>query len=239
MAFSKLAASLVAAGLMFSANSAGAVTLFSADLNVPGDGLLTVDTATSLQWLDLTATVGQSRADVLAGSYVAQGFRYATQNEVIKLWEDGGAVGPFVVYGDDVNPLDIAPASLMINLMGCTTAFGPGRSPCVGPVPGVGDVQNFNLGFFGTDPYDAGAVVMFFGATDPRRFGATFRINYGQEDAYELLGRHDVGSYLVRAIPVSGVPEPDVWAMLMLGFGAMGLAMRHRRRRGTSALCAG
>jgi len=240
MAFSKVAASLFAAGLMFSANSVDAATLFSADLNAPGDGLLTVDTATSLQWLDLTATVGQPRANVLAGSYVtAQGFRYATANEVTKLWEDGGAVGPFVVYGDDVNPLDLTPASLMINLMGCTSAFGPAHNPCVGPIPGVGDVQNFNLGFFGTDPYDAAGVIMFFGATDPRRFGATFRINYGQDDAYELLGRHDVGSYLVRAIPVSPVPEPRVWAMLVLGFGATGVAMRRQRRRGIFAFPAG
>lgn len=230
MTLARIAGSLFAAMLMVAPGPVHAVTLLSADLNAAGDGLLTRDTATSLEWLDLTATVGQSRADVLAGSYVAHGFRYATKDEVIRLWEDGGAVGPFVVLGDDVNPLDITPASLMINLMGCTSAYNV-NNPCVGPIPGRGDVQNFNIGLFGSDPYDAGLVDMFFGQNDPRRFGATFRINFGQDDAYELLGRPDVGSYLVRAFPLSGVPEPDVWMMLILGFGATGLAMRHRSRR--------
>jgi hypothetical protein len=30
-----------------------------------------------------------------------------------------------------------------------------------------------------------------------------------------------------------GVPEPSTWAMMLLGFGGMGLAMRRRRRNGT------
>jgi hypothetical protein len=32
------------------------------------------------------------------------------------------------------------------------------------------------------------------------------------------------------------VPEPSTWAMMLLGFGAMGMAMRRRRRSGTRML---
>ncbi|HET6941946.1 MAG TPA: PEPxxWA-CTERM sorting domain-containing protein [Sphingomicrobium sp.] len=31
------------------------------------------------------------------------------------------------------------------------------------------------------------------------------------------------------AVP-PGVPEPSTWAMMLLGFGAIGFSMRHRRR---------
>lgn len=35
---------------------------------------------------------------------------------------------------------------------------------------------------------------------------------------------------------VQAVPEPQTWAMMLLGFGAIGLSLRSRRRRGQSAL---
>ena len=36
---------------------------------------------------------------------------------------------------------------------------------------------------------------------------------------------------LLDAISVAAVPEPATWAMMLLGFGMMGMAMRSRRRR--------
>ena len=35
---------------------------------------------------------------------------------------------------------------------------------------------------------------------------------------------------VTQSVTVSGVPEPGTWAMMLLGFGAMGVAMRRRRR---------
>lgn len=36
---------------------------------------------------------------------------------------------------------------------------------------------------------------------------------------------------LLDAVSVAALPEPATWAMMILGFGAIGLAMRRRRRR--------
>ena len=40
----------------------------------------------------------------------------------------------------------------------------------------------------------------------------------------------------VTLAAVSPVPEPSTWALMLLGFGGMGVAMRRSRRRGTSVL---
>ena len=62
------------------------MSLIQADL-VPGSGdqLITYDTETNLQWLNLTATANRSRNEVLAGFggfTTTYGFRYATGAEV-------------------------------------------------------------------------------------------------------------------------------------------------------------
>ena len=41
----------------------------------------------------------------------------------------------------------------------------------------------------------------------------------------------ELGGISGEGTPVGGVPEPGTWAMMLLGFGAIGLAMRGRRRR--------
>jgi len=57
---------LVAAVLLAHADRSHAV-LMGADLLNPGDSLLTRDTATGLDWLDLTATTNLSVNDILGG----------------------------------------------------------------------------------------------------------------------------------------------------------------------------
>lgn len=53
--------------------------------------------------------------------------------------------------------------------------------------------------------------------------------------AYSFVGGTAEDIRQVRIIPTvgpnSGVPEPSTWAMMLLGFGAAGLAMRRSRRR--------
>jgi hypothetical protein len=75
------------------ANPAGPV-LVQEDLHAPGDGLITLDRNTGLQWLDLTATQGLSVEDIEkgAGGWLPLGFRYATFDEIKTLYADVGMV---------------------------------------------------------------------------------------------------------------------------------------------------
>jgi len=71
----------------FSANAA----LLSVDLNTSGDGLITRDDSTGLDWLDLTETNNTSRNYVLTqlgSGGLFDGWRYATSAEVVALWAD-------------------------------------------------------------------------------------------------------------------------------------------------------
>ena len=44
------------------------------------------------------------------------------------------------------------------------------------------------------------------------------------------------GARLLEIDGIAGVPEPATWAMMIMGFGMVGGALRHRRRSATAAL---
>jgi hypothetical protein len=72
----------VAAGFIAPLHVANAA-LISVDLiQGSGDGVITRDTVSGLDWLDLTTTVNQTYDQVGTGSWYEAGFRYALQSEV-------------------------------------------------------------------------------------------------------------------------------------------------------------
>jgi hypothetical protein len=107
-----------------------------------------------------------------------------------------------------------------------------------GPISGEFDFEGVanqinNLGFnvsvegggfsgnFGTDPtfnetFDGGATTLFTGPTS----APTFK-----------LGTFELDSDSTLTISAIGAPEPVSWALMILGFGAVGAALR---RRGTA-----
>lgn len=60
--------------------SGASASLLELDLLTAGDGLVTRDTETGLDWLDLTATLNLSYNDIEAdlGGWISLGFRHAT-----------------------------------------------------------------------------------------------------------------------------------------------------------------
>ncbi|MCW9004850.1 MAG: VPLPA-CTERM sorting domain-containing protein [Gammaproteobacteria bacterium] len=89
MKFWKLASAATALTMSTSVNAA----IISVDWQSAGDNLITQDTDSGLEWLDLTVTNGVSLSEIYAqldvgGTY--EGWRYATRAEVAGLWDSFG-----------------------------------------------------------------------------------------------------------------------------------------------------
>ena len=65
------------------------------DWHVPGDSLITRDSETGFEWLDLTASAGRSY-NYMSSQFGPDGefecFRYATRAEIVSLWTHAGIV---------------------------------------------------------------------------------------------------------------------------------------------------
>ena len=100
-------------------------SLVSEDFLTAGDGLLTLDTDTNLEWLDLTLTKGQSYNAVAAGynGYTTtDGFVFANWDQVATLFTHAGLPdhsGAFLAS-------EYVPALNLISLIGCTGNCGAG-----------------------------------------------------------------------------------------------------------------
>ena len=140
----------VLTGILFLglASSANAL-LIEADYINSGDGLITVDTVTGLEWLDLTETDGMSfnmvEAELLVGGSLF-GYRYATLGEVYQLWDNAGinTVGlpnpagsgtsgpepsienyePILIFQDFVGTTNVS--DRLIDSIGLVSDFDPG-----------------------------------------------------------------------------------------------------------------
>src|ERR1700756_794330 len=76
-------------------------SLVKQDLLTAGDGLVTVDPSTHLEWLKLTATQDLSVDAVQggAGGWTDLGFEYASFSQVGQLLNDAGYLGDVSNYG--------------------------------------------------------------------------------------------------------------------------------------------
>jgi hypothetical protein len=58
----------------------------------------------------------------------------------------------------------------------------------------------------------------------------TFLLDGGSESQFAWLGMtSQQNAFEIDDITINGVPEPATWAMMLLGFGAVGMAMRRRK----------
>ncbi|WP_448581295.1 Npun_F0296 family exosortase-dependent surface protein [Thermaurantiacus sp.] len=67
--------------------------------------------------------------------------------------------------------------------------------------------------------------------TDPNA-NARFLFNFGPTPVNRIVFTSGQNSFEFDNIAAGVVPEPSTWAMLLAGFGLIGLAMRRRRRDG-------
>ncbi len=175
-----VAASVVAFSMSGSANA----DLVESDFNLAGDGLLTLDTSTGLEWLEVTESVGLSynQAEINFPT-----FRHATENEVTALLGEFG-IAPNVGFTTE----NYDHVQSMLNLTGYVSDTG--NTP------------------FHQSLYDVGAATTAeFSILQLNQADVTGIANMPQGTFAKSTSNTVVGNYLVRT---ASVPEPSSLALL-------------------------
>jgi hypothetical protein len=127
--------------------------------------------------------------------------------------------GSFTLEYNDVTTSYIL-TGLNFNLVGSSTTFDTSNSSLDSSLPVIGgNVNGVDLvNIFGTDD--------FAFAFDPTAASQTAFLDYFLSGSQGVLFS-DLS--ITREVIRGGVPEPATWAMMLLGFGTIGVAMRRRR----------
>lgn len=207
----RIATSLATAALL--AAGTAQASLVQQDFATPGDALVTLDTSTHLEWLDLTATQDLSVDQVLAGvgGWTSSGFAYASFGQVGQLLNDAGYLGGTSDYPTLFLVADNASANAFLADFGAT-------SP-----------PDHTFGFFA--PYACGPVSAPTTCTDYVQINANGNANQGyaipDSGAFgTAVARPYIGSFLVRS-----VPEPGTVATLLCGMAMLAALARRRHLR--------
>ena len=208
---------LAASLLVFS--QTGMAAFVAHDLNTSGDGLLTLDEATNLEWLDVTASVQRSYSDIAtqlsAGGNFA-GFRYATLGEMETLFLHAGITpgdGAFADIGQ------VAQVQQFVSLFGRTWFEVDGF-----PGPGV-------RGIYGQAD---GSEAHFMADTGINTSANTTAAVIGGQCVFECASFSDtltnpaIGSFLVRNT-ASVVPLPMSGWFLLTGLVALSRSTKKRQ----------
>jgi hypothetical protein len=73
-------------------------------------------------------------------------------------------------------------------------------------------------------------------AQDYTLYTELFRNASGQVDFMDIGPADQQGNLLDNIVVTTGVPEPATWAMMLIGFGAVGFAMRRRKESAALAV---
>lgn len=205
--------SLAATALVLSTNVNAAI--ISTDWKVAGDNLITHDTVSGFNWLDLTETNNLSYNAVVAQLGVGgiyEGFRVATSNEVVALWSNFGidlssGAPTRTNEGYDSN---IAQAS---SILGNTIAEYNAEVYPAGTIGATSDKYSADIAFN-----------QRMGAFNNSAYNITsYHIMDGTPSDLDYVYIH-TGTYLVSSVPVPAA----VW---LFGSGLLGLVGVARRKK--------
>jgi hypothetical protein len=220
---SKLAVVVVALGSV-SANA----DLFELDFNSSGDGLVTLDTDTGLEWLDLTETDGYQQLEIAngAGGFLSSGWQIADVYQVCNLFSYAGGID-----------IDACLSSTAATLGDVTEAYyqfasGPETASLIsllGPNDGKSSYDWLVGTFFSSNPNDAGRACIFANTSSQPcwSLGSPGGFVVSDLNGYAGSSRPGQGVFLVKS---TTVPEPSTLALFGLGLLGMGLARRRKER---------
>lgn len=184
--------------------STGHTALIESDFLTSNDSLLTKDTESGMEWIDITYTQGASRTVVRNGYkdlVTTHGFRYATQSEVTNLFFSAGINN----IANEFTESNHNSIEYLQSLIGVTTSMGYGEYDWAnGPV---------TSGLVDFDPYVTfKSAVATMQLLDPTLYGRATDEDYIISDNVSISW---AGSYLVREI--QPVPIPAAFYLFTLG----------------------
>jgi PEP-CTERM motif-containing protein len=182
-----------------------------------------------------TATVGYDLYQTVDGGYV-----YG----LVSPHGDAAPVGTFANLYYDLNPTVGDGSDLGFEIgLGTVTAFIPGKNGQVGFSTAL-DSSLFDTAS-GADGFEFSLATSLFTSPiaglayyDGQTFEPTIVTRLSQSLSYSVAGGDTYGEDRLGALVVGStgaVPEPATWAMMLLGFGAIGVGMRKRGKGGQLA----
>lgn len=193
--------------------------LVERDWKTSGDNLITYDPGTNLDWLELTASLGVSYNSMIlefgvGGQY--EGFRYATQADILTLWGNAGTQATTGdMFGD---PAGFAATQDLLTKLGIQrTDIKPTYT------------QYLTSAFYqGSDPTTSDTPIALLSWTDA--FNPSYNNNIHAGTWVKSGSSSGIGSWLVRESSVVPIPGA-VWLFGSGLIGLVGFARRGNRIR--------
>lgn len=205
----KIIFAILFASISLSANA----NLKSIDLFSVGDNLVTKDSKTGLEWLDLTQTQNLSTKQILegVGGWSGYGFVYATTSQVTQLFLNSNNKATLTPPGGDVTEENLKGALNLLDLLGTTYV-----QDCCNNFSIVGN------GFAGINEPGSNLI---YGATFGTNLNSTAGFFFVPDGVFSTeFSSPLMGSYLVRS--VSPVPLPASAPLFLSALGLMGFSVR-------------
>ena len=206
---------LVGITLSFTVSVSSRAALIPVDDPLFGPASITADTATDLQWLDLTQTTNLSHLQMdslIASDMRFVGWRYASGSEVASLFTDAGIC--FCYSAENIDPV-----SNLQSLLGVTsTARGAPGSPDLVLITSSGFYGPVNFSIRPPQATHALFDIQFLPSGITVAGVQGLRPDFTQPWDFASPG---IGSFLVRAA-VPAIPEPSSGILLLVGLAAVG-----------------
>ena len=185
-------------------------------------GDIMLDQQSNLDWLDPSLTQSRSYHDIahnVGVTYIGQGWRFATLDEVHALFDHAGGGGTYPItqntFPDTEPNTTFDAASMLATLLGYTSTFGPPYGFAYGMVADQADA---------THHYVASYYAVLSGGV---RY-AWLRDFYHTVDAY---GGPELGAFLVRS-HVAVPPLPGALPLFVSALAGLGFLARRRSFQG-------